>query len=60
MAWTIEYDRDATQAFKRLDKPVARDIMDYLDAVASLDDPRAQLVAEREDLGFQRGPRSLA
>lgn len=42
MAWTIEYDRDAVESLKKLDKSVAANIVDYLDNIAALDDPRAR------------------
>lgn len=40
MAWTIEYDRDALKSLKKLDRPIAAKIVDYLDDVAASDDPR--------------------
>lgn len=42
MAWTIEYDRDAVKSLKKLDKSVAANIVDYLDDIAALDDPRSR------------------
>ena len=42
MSWTVEFDRDALRALKKLDKSVASTIADYLDDVAALDDPRAR------------------
>ena len=39
MAWTVRYQPKAQQDLAALDKPVARRIVDYLDKVASLDDP---------------------
>lgn len=42
LAWRVKYDPEAIKALKRLDKPVARRIMDYLDEVAALDDPRVR------------------
>lgn len=42
MAWKVEYDLEAVKALKRLDKTVAKRIMDYLDDVATLDDPRVR------------------
>jgi mRNA interferase RelE/StbE len=42
LAWTIEYTASARQALRKLDKPTARRILDYLDErVAPLDDPRS-------------------
>lgn len=40
MTWTLEYDRDALKALKKLDKTVASKILNYLDSVAALDDLR--------------------
>lgn len=42
LAWTIEYDRDAVKALKKLDRPVAAKILSYLDDVAATGNPRAQ------------------
>ncbi len=42
MAWTIEYADTALKKLKKLDRPNARAILDYLDErVATLDDPRS-------------------
>ncbi|HEY1657942.1 MAG TPA: type II toxin-antitoxin system RelE/ParE family toxin [Candidatus Sulfotelmatobacter sp.] len=42
MAWTIEYAESAKRELKKLDKPVARRILDFMDErVAKLEDPRA-------------------
>ena len=41
MAWTIDYSESAWNQLKKLDKPVARRILDFLDnRVAKHDDPR--------------------
>ena len=41
MAWTIEYTETARRELKKLDKAVARRILDFLDnRVAKQDDPR--------------------
>ena len=41
MAWTIEYTETAIDRLHKLDKQMARRIVDYLDnRVAALDDPR--------------------
>ena len=41
MAWTIEYTQTARNQLKKLDRPVARRIVDFLDErVATLNDPR--------------------
>ncbi|OIQ68331.1 plasmid stabilization system protein [mine drainage metagenome] len=42
MAWTIEYTESATRVLRKLDKPVARRIVDFMDErVASHNDPRS-------------------
>lgn len=42
MAWTIEYTETASDQLHKLDKQMARRIVDYLDdRVAVLDDPRS-------------------
>ena len=41
MAWTIDYSKSARNQLKKLDKPIARRILDFLDnRVAQHDDPR--------------------
>ncbi len=41
MAWTIDYSKSARNQLKKLDKPVARRILDFLDnRVAKNEDPR--------------------
>ena len=41
MAWTIEYTASARQALRKMDKPTAQRIVDYLDQrVAPLENPR--------------------
>ena len=41
MAWTIKYADSALRQLKKLDKPIARRILDYLDErIATADDPR--------------------
>ena len=41
MAWTIDYTQSARNQLKKLDKPVARRILDFLDnRVAKNEDPR--------------------
>lgn len=43
MNWTIEYTRTAETQLRKLDKQVARRILDYLgDNIAHLDNPRAR------------------
>ena len=42
MAWTIEYSADARKTLAKLDRPDSRHILDYLDEVAALDDPRTR------------------
>ncbi|WP_338927587.1 type II toxin-antitoxin system RelE/ParE family toxin (plasmid) [Mycetohabitans endofungorum] len=42
MAWTIDYTETAKGQLRKLDKPVARRIVDFMDTrVASLEDPRS-------------------
>jgi len=41
--WTIEYTRTAETQLRKLDKQVARRILDYLDGkIATLDNPRSR------------------
>jgi len=41
LAWAIEYAKSARDQLRKLDKPVARRIADFMDErVALLDDPR--------------------
>jgi mRNA interferase RelE/StbE len=41
LAWAINYAQTAKKQLKKLDKPVARRILDFLDnRVAKLEDPR--------------------
>ncbi|RAN73530.1 addiction module toxin RelE [Bacillus sp. SRB_336] len=51
MAWKVEYDPDAVKALQRLDKAVARRIVEYLDDVAALEDPRSRAKALTGTLG---------
>ncbi len=42
MAWKIEYTETARNRLRKLDKPVARRIVDYLDErIAPLENPRS-------------------
>jgi mRNA interferase RelE/StbE len=42
LAWTIEYTHTARTQLRKLDKPTARRILDYMDQrIAVLDDPRS-------------------
>ncbi|HQT32335.1 MAG TPA: type II toxin-antitoxin system RelE/ParE family toxin [Thiobacillus sp.] len=42
MAWTIEYTETARKQLRKLDKPIARQIVDFMDErVAPLADPRS-------------------
>lgn len=42
MAWTIDYTQTARKQLKKLDKPVAKRVLDYMDdRVAKHEDPRA-------------------
>ncbi len=41
MAWTINYTNSALKSLRKLDKPEAQRIVEYLtDRIADLDDPR--------------------
>ena len=41
MAWTIKYTESSLRQLKRLDKPVAQRVLDYMDErIAVLADPR--------------------
>lgn len=52
MAWAIEYTDTARRQLRKLDKPSARRILDYMDQrVAPLDDPRSLAKALRGPLG---------
>ena len=42
MAWTIEYDEAAVEDLKKLDKPVQREIFNYMEKrIAKAEDPRS-------------------
>ena len=42
MAWTIEYADTALKKLKKIDPPIAKAILEYMDErVATLDDPRS-------------------
>lgn len=42
MAWTIEYTETAKGQLRKLDKPMARRIVDFMDArIAGLENPRS-------------------
>lgn len=50
MASEVQYTATALRQLRKLDRPVARRIVDYLDEVAQLDDPRSRgkgLVGDR-------------
>ena len=52
MAWTIEYAEAAKKQLRKLDKPAARRIVDFMDErVAPSDDPRALGKALKGSLG---------
>lgn len=40
MGYSLEYQETALRQLRKLDRPVARRIVDYLDEVAALDNPR--------------------
>lgn len=53
MAWTVDYTDSAKRELKRLDKQVARRIVDYMDNhVAALKDPRSVGKALTGELGI--------
>ena len=42
MAWKIDYTRTALEQFRKLDRQIARRLLDYMDQrIAILDDPRS-------------------
>lgn len=52
MAWTIEYTETAREQLRKLDRQVARRILDYMDErIATLDDPRSAGKALKGPLG---------
>ena len=52
MAWTIKYAKAARDQLRKLDKPVARRIADFMDErVAASDDPRRMGKALKGPLG---------
>jgi len=52
LAWTIEYTDAARRQLRKLDKPSARRILDYMDQrIAPLEDPRSQGKALHGPLG---------
>jgi mRNA interferase RelE/StbE len=56
LAWKIEYTQTAKDQLKKLDRPVAKRVLDYLDTqIAPLDDPRSRGKALKSNLsGFWR------
>ena len=42
MAYSVEYTETALRQLRKLDRPVARRVLDYLDDLTTLDDPRAR------------------
>jgi mRNA interferase RelE/StbE len=52
LAWTIEYAETARRQLQKLDKAIARRIVDFMDArIASSDDPRSLGKALKGPLG---------
>lgn len=52
MAWTIEYSDTAKDQLRKLDKPIARRIVDYMDErIAELENPRSSGKALTGPLG---------
>lgn len=59
MAWTIEYTETAREQLRKLDRQVARRILDYMDErIATLDDPRSAGKALKGPLGELRSYRA--
>ena len=55
MAWTIDYTASALGQLKKLDKPTARRIVDYLDErIAETDNPRSTGKALTGSSGMRR------
>lgn len=57
MACEVEYTATALRQLRKLDRATARRIVDYLDDVARLDDPRSRgkaLVGDRSGIGRYR------
>lgn len=53
MDWSIEFTPRAAKSFRKLDKPVQKQISKFLREVAELDDPRVRgkgLVADKSGL----------
>ena len=42
MAWRIEFTKNADKAMRKLDKGIAARVLDELDEIAKLDDPRSR------------------
>jgi mRNA interferase RelE/StbE len=42
LAYSLEYREAAARQLRKLDPPTARAILDYLEAVVALDDPRVR------------------
>ena len=42
MAYSVEYTETALRQLRKLDRQVARRVLDYLDDLSNLDDPRAR------------------
>ena len=40
MRWRIEFERNARRYFEKLDKPIQKQIENYLDKLVQLDNPR--------------------
>jgi len=52
LLWTIEYTKTAENQLRKLDRQIARRILDYLDdKIASLDNPRSRGKALSGPLG---------
>lgn len=62
MAWSIKFTPRAAKSFRKLDKPVQKQISKFLREVAELDDPRVRgkgLVGDKSGLWRWRVSRGL-
>lgn len=51
MAWTIKYADTAKGQLRKLDKQIARQIVEYMDGIAALEDPCPKGKALKGELG---------
>ena len=58
MDWTISYSNSATKQLRKLDTNVARRIVDYMERVSELDNPRVRgkaLVGQSREWSYRVG-----